>query len=89
MRKLYMKKKLTEREELGYLKPSAGASTGNPVILDPRRKSPSESPSQFAIRALTQMEEGLKTYEAKNGTLRQPRPKNKQSGKNPLSSEGK
>ena len=83
MRKLYMKKKVTEREELGYLKPSAGASTGNPVILDPRRKSP----SQFAIRALTQMEEGLKTYEAKNGTLRQPGSKNMQSGKNPLSSE--
>ena len=82
-----MKKKVTDRKELGYLKPSAGPSTANPVIVDPLRKSPSESPSRFAIRALTQMEEGLKTYEAKNGTLRQPGSKNKQSGKNPLSSE--
>ena len=82
-----MKKKVTDRKELGFLKPSAGPSTGNPVIVDPLRKSPSESPSRFAIRALTQMEEGLKAYEAKHGTLRQPRPKNKQSGKNPLSSE--
>ena len=87
MKKLYMKKKLIDRKELECRKPSDHPSTGNPVIVDPLRKSPAESPSQFSIRALTQMEEGLKAYEAKNGTLRQPGPKNKQSGKNPLSSE--
>ena len=76
MKKLYMKKKVTDRKELECRKPSARPSTGNPVILDPRRKSPTESSSQFAIRALTQMEEGLKAYEAKNGTLRQPRSMN-------------
>ena len=84
-----MKKKISEKKDLNSKNPSNLVSSSNPVIADPRRKSPSESPSEFAIRALTQMEEGLKTYEAKNGTLRQPRPKNKQSGKNPLSSEGK
>jgi len=82
-----MKKKISEKKDLNSKNPSNQVSSSNPVIADPRRKSPSESPSQFAIRALTQMEEGLKTYEAKNGTLRQPGSKNMQSGKNPLSSE--
>lgn len=76
MRKLYMKKKVTDRKELECRKPSDHPSTGNPVVVDPLRKSPSENPSQFAIRAFTQMEEGLKTYAAKNGTLRQSRPMN-------------
>ena len=80
-----MKKKISEKKDLNSKNPSNQVSSSNPVIADARRKSPSESPSQFAIRALTQMEEGLKAYEAKHGTLRQPRPKNKQSGKNPLS----
>ena len=82
-----MKKKISEKKGLNSKNPSNQVSSSNPVIADPRRKSPSESPSQFAIRALTQMEEGLKAYEAKHGTPRQPGPKNKQSGKNPLSSE--
>ena len=82
-----MKKKISEKKDLNSKNPSNQVSSSNPVIADPRRKSPSESPSEFAIRALTQMEEGLKAYEAKHGTLRQPGSKNNQSGKNPLSSE--
>ena len=82
-----MKKKISEKTDLNSKNPSNQVSATNPAIADPRRKSPSESPTQFAIRALTQMEQGLKAYEAKHGTLRQPGPKNKQSGKNPLSSE--
>ena len=82
-----MKKKISEKKDLNSKNPSDQVSSSNPEIADPRRKSPSESPSEFAIRALTQMEEGLKAYEAKNGTLRQPGSKNMQSGKNPLSSE--
>jgi|GEM_PF-2365167 len=81
MKKLYMKKKLIDRKEPECRKPSDHPSTGNPVVVDPLRKSPSESPSQFAIRAFTQMEEGLKTYAAKHGTLRQSRPvKNTKKG---------
>ena len=82
-----MKKKISEKKDLNSKNRSNQVSYSNLLIADPRRKSPSESPSEFAIRALTQMEEGLKTYETKHGTLRQPRPKNKQSSKNPLSSE--
>ena len=84
-----MKKKISEKKDRNSKNPSNQVSSSNLVIADPRRKSPSESPTQFAIRALTQMEEGLKAYEAKHGTLRQPRPKNKQSGKNPLSTQQK
>ena len=76
-----MKKKISEKKDLNSKNPSNQLSSSNPLIADPRRKSPSESPSEFAIRALTQMEEGLKAYEAKHRTLRQPRPKKKESGK--------
>ena len=82
-----MKKKISEKKDLNSKNPSNQVSATSPAIVDPRRKSPSESPSQFAIRVLTQMEEGLKAYEAKHGTLRQPRPKNKQSGKKPIRSD--
>ena len=81
-----MKKKISEKKDLNSKNPSNQVSSSNPVIADPRRKSPSESPSEFAIRALTQMEEGLKAYEAKHGTLRQPGPKNNKNGKKLLSS---
>ena len=82
-----MKKKISEKKDLNSKNPSNQVSSSNPEIADPRRKSPSESPSEFAIRALTQMEEGLKAYEAKHGTLRQPGPKNKQSGNKPIRSD--
>ena len=82
-----MKKKISEKKDLNSKNPSNQVSATNPVIVDPRRKSPSESPSQFAIRALTQMEEGLKAYEAKHGTLRQTGPKNKQSDKKPCTQD--
>ena len=43
-------------------------------LLDPLRKDPSESPAQFATRALSQLEEGLRAHKAKYGNLRHPRP---------------
>ena len=46
----------------------------NLVVLDPLRKDTSESPTQFATRALSQLEEGLKTHKAKYGHLRHPKP---------------
>ena len=45
-----------------------------PSDIDRMRKDPSESPAQFATRALSQLEEGLKAHKAKYGNLRHPRP---------------
>ena len=47
--------------------PSTKYSGKSPVILEPLRKDPSETPAQFATRALSQLEEGLKAHEAKYG----------------------
>ena len=54
--------------------PSNKYSNKDLVILDPLRKDPSESPAQFATRALSQLEEGLKAHKEKYGNLRHPRP---------------
>ena len=66
MKKRYLKKRpeLEESIELGLiLKPGNRGSAS---------EESSESPTEFAIRALTQMEEGLKAYEAKHGTFDNP-----------------